>query len=869
MGIFNDNILNPHTFGSTPGPVGPPGPPGLKGPPGPGFKLTRDGNFNINNKRLTNMGAPTDDDDATTKEYVDDELNSKIANSQIMGGNAEAGKLVKYLPDKGMITPKMYIEDEFGDSVIIKSEDQDYDDVHLYLPNLKNYDGRSGRRKSNIMVNSIDNNMTGKIILPSGNLIVKDGEGSANQTVLNRADLDKLYGSVSGADGITYNKVALYSSDLRLYALTYAIKNENNHDYVILRCRDSSGWRSLYIPSLNSDADIVINQTNQTISGDKTFSSAITMTQEGSVNNHLVTKGYVDSHYENYLKVDGSNMMTGDLNMNNHKIMNLEKAVNDNDAVNKKYVYNNFIARESGLLNGNLNANQYKIENLKLPTTIGDAVNKQYCDDNFLKVGGGNTMLAILDMNNNQITNLSQPIDDESAATKKYVDSKTIIKPTHHLTNSFQYLMNDINEISTEYGLIADKIDDLSWSPHENKKVLYFKAVKDGLNYRYRLGFQMTQSSPIANTIAIEQLFNNENYWNKAQISINGTGIAIESSHTNKFHFGNYYYIKTIVQLKRLTAPEHQLYYTTHIDNVTSSPMQLQQYVLAYGVNSFMNDVDSIVYNIQLFKNINDKMQMQVEINMNNNKIVNLAPPTNDNDAVNLNYLERSFRINRYNIPIINGLSIALLTSLLSVDVDENNKIAGITDIINEKNFIQTDDNMKPSLMYNKNLEKYYAHFPNDNSFLEASNIKSVDIFGSNGNTAHFFIVFKPLFKNRNHNLIDYSSFSITLRSTGNILLHWGNETYQTDVGIQNKIILLEVHIERTSIYIINGNNISNVDNHNNGRLSETIATLHIGFSSNVNVYMDLYALLIYNKSLNNNEKKLIRRYLENEYKIY
>ena len=144
MGIFNDNIHNPHSVntGSTKGPVG---------PPGPGFKLTRDGNYNIDGKRLTNVGAPTDDDDATTKEYVDDELNSKVANSQIMGGNAEAGKLVKYLPDKGMITPKMYIEDEFGDSVIIKSEDQDYDDVHLHIPNLQNYDGISGRRKSSIM----------------------------------------------------------------------------------------------------------------------------------------------------------------------------------------------------------------------------------------------------------------------------------------------------------------------------------------------------------------------------------------------------------------------------------------------------------------------------------------------------------------------------------------------------------------------------------------------------------------------------------------------------------------------------------------------------------------------------------------------
>ena len=48
--------------------------------------------------------------------------------------------------------------------------------LHLHIPNLQNYDGISGRRKSNIMViNSINNNMTGNIILPSGNLIVKDG----------------------------------------------------------------------------------------------------------------------------------------------------------------------------------------------------------------------------------------------------------------------------------------------------------------------------------------------------------------------------------------------------------------------------------------------------------------------------------------------------------------------------------------------------------------------------------------------------------------------------------------------------------------------------------------------------------------------
>ena len=44
MGIFNDNYNNPHTAnpGQSPGSVGP------TGPPGPGFKLSADGNYDIN-----------------------------------------------------------------------------------------------------------------------------------------------------------------------------------------------------------------------------------------------------------------------------------------------------------------------------------------------------------------------------------------------------------------------------------------------------------------------------------------------------------------------------------------------------------------------------------------------------------------------------------------------------------------------------------------------------------------------------------------------------------------------------------------------------------------------------------------------------
>ena len=50
---------------------------GYKGPPGIGFSLTADEHYNIRNKRLTNVSAPFDNNDATTKKFVTDLLTTK------------------------------------------------------------------------------------------------------------------------------------------------------------------------------------------------------------------------------------------------------------------------------------------------------------------------------------------------------------------------------------------------------------------------------------------------------------------------------------------------------------------------------------------------------------------------------------------------------------------------------------------------------------------------------------------------------------------------------------------------------------------------------------------------------------------------
>ena len=85
--------------------------------------------------------------------------------------------------------------------------------------------GGKVERKSSIVVDSLDNTLTGTLTAPSGGIKIKDG---SNQVVINRADIEKLYGSSGGNNGINNNKCVLYSSDGSVYANNYATKVGNN-----------------------------------------------------------------------------------------------------------------------------------------------------------------------------------------------------------------------------------------------------------------------------------------------------------------------------------------------------------------------------------------------------------------------------------------------------------------------------------------------------------------------------------------------------------------------------------------------------------------------------------------------------------------
>ena len=102
----------------------------------------------------------------------------------------------------------------------------------------------------------------------------------------------------------------------------------------------------------------------------------------------------------------------------------------------------------------------------KQPTQNSHLTRKDYVNNNFLKLDGTNNMLANLNIDDNQLTNVADLNSETDGANKRYVDNKTKGGPSHSLTNTFKYIMDDIDEISTEYGWISDKIDNLSWSFH-------------------------------------------------------------------------------------------------------------------------------------------------------------------------------------------------------------------------------------------------------------------------------------------------------------------------------------------------------------------------------------------------------------------
>ena len=170
-----------------------------------------------------------------------------------------------------------------------------------------------------------------------------------------------------------------------------------------------------------------------------------------------------------YLHVAGTNKMTNKLNMDNKKIINLRPPTDPTDAATKKYVDDNTAAPDLSdylekdgtvAMTGDFNVGNNKIVGLATPVSNTDAATKKYVDDNtgspdlrdYLEKDGTVAMTGNLNLNNNKIINLSKPTQDNEAVTKDYADKlvhHTAVQPSHY-NDQFAYLMSSAAQWTDE-----------------------------------------------------------------------------------------------------------------------------------------------------------------------------------------------------------------------------------------------------------------------------------------------------------------------------------------------------------------------------------------------------------------------------------
>ena len=598
-----------------------------KGLPGVGFKLTVTGDYDMQNKKLTNVKSGTDSNDAVNKSQLDATTNLLHGSR---AGDVVNDKAVIYSNTGAVHANSLYIEDpsDQGNSneVRIMTEHQSYPNIHLNIPDLHNFDGHGGRPKSELMVTSVEQTVMGKKVFE--NIEVHDP--TSNNQAANKSYADTKLSLTGGT----------MTGDLILPHHNYPIPGNTNKVINYESQREIFLSRQESFPML---ADI--NMNNNFIQNIATPTSS-----------HQVTnKGYCDY---NFLNRQNGGVLMGPLSMNRNDLIEIPDTPKfGHSAANKNYidteitkVHQNLdltpFLRKDGqrAMTGSLNMNGNQIIRLKEPVSSSDASTKGYTDqkiDNiqkfdrtlFIKKDGLVPMAADLDMGTHKIINVGQPTTDTDAASKGYIDNT--LAESHltssHKSNEFKYL-NDPNETSSEYNITIDAFTDFNESPHKNKKAFQITLTKDvGTNdYRSRMGFNLYPLPLGTYTIIFEYYFpENTNI----QLSCQSTTAYVHKQIQKDFTD----YSKLLAQINNnsKTTPDY-LFFTIHGTAVVSNP---EGYIIVYGVKDWSDSVDSSVYDdafyVQMFEYKNGDMQMQTNINVNNHKITNLNKGINDTDAVN------------------------------------------------------------------------------------------------------------------------------------------------------------------------------------------------------------------------------------------
>ena len=611
MGIFNEHSSPSNSAANT----------GTVGRPGIGFKLTDTGDYDMQNKKLTNVKSGTDSNDAANKSQLD---SSTILLQGSRAGDVVNDKAVIYSNTGAVHARSLYLLDDPQDGnsneVRLETPHQSYGNIHLNIPDLHNFDGYGGRPKSEVMVTSVEQTVTGKKVFE--NIEVHDPTSNNQATNKHYVDhnfLNRITGGQIGGD-----------LDMRGNTIKY-LKLDNT---------ESAAAR---VAELN----LKLNR-----SGDKMDGDLILQPQPYPIQGNTHKAISYNTTRSIFLSRKESFPMDVDINMNNNLIQNVATPTSSHQATNKGYCDYNFLNRQKGaVLMGPLSMNRNDLTGIPDTPKFGfSAVNKNYVDgeiakipqsggnvdtSSFVKLDGSRAMTGNLNMYNHKIENLNTPTNFTDAVNKQYID-ETLLKShliSSEVENAFKYL-SDQDESSSERNIVVHGIQDFNGSPHKKNKKAYNADLiyTNGLQYYdSKIGINL-YSLPIGKyTVIMEYYFSED-------INIK---IYIEATHAliNNHQLTNFpNYKKILVQINRQSKIPDYLFFTITGNGTTSTNPEV--YLIFYGIKGWVNNIPQEIYDhileTGMFEYDNGNMKIYHNIDMDNNKIINLDGGIDNNDAVNM-----------------------------------------------------------------------------------------------------------------------------------------------------------------------------------------------------------------------------------------
>ena len=410
---------------------------------------------------------------------------------------------------------------------------------------------------------------------------------------------------------------------------------------------------------------------------------------EGTDNSDAITKHPLETglapkadktELSNYLKRDGTVSVTGNFDFGDNIITKAGNGSQSTDVVNKGYIdtelaakpnINQVVLRDGSQdMTGDLDMNNKKIVNLADPIGANDVTNKAYVDSEVgktLKLDGSGVMTSVLDMNNQRIINLGNATHNQDAITfkqvndgiatvstenNKYTDQKILeshISTHTNRKNVLSYAMDD-GEFTEDFGIQDVTLIDFDDMPHKtNKKAFSMKVRRttDGSNeYKGRFDFNLFKmyrdNKSDKYTVCVETYFQKSPFhgyeFESTLLGFEKLNMNIDLGTTIKVN-SEYKYLRTILNLSPDgTSPsiQRRLYvnFKSNFDN--DSPTLLPVYVLIYGIKGeAKSDLDMTIYDYEkAYEVVDNKFQMHVPVDMNNHKITGLGVARDDNDAI-------------------------------------------------------------------------------------------------------------------------------------------------------------------------------------------------------------------------------------------